>query len=178
MQLMEYLPPFFSKVREYQAINEALQPEIDLLRLRAERYRKDMYLETLTEEGCKHWETIMNIVPSGTATLEDRRNEIITKYNEKLPHTWNKLIVRLDTMLGEGTYYIEEKRAQYILYLKVPLKNKSQYIDVYRMLDLAVPLEVILDVEQVYNSHAILHAYTHAELAARTHKDIREEVFE
>ena len=47
--------------------------------------------------------------------------------------------------------------------------------EVARMLDEMVPLNIVLDVSILYNTHRMLQPYTHAQLAQKTHYAIRTE---
>ena len=67
----------------------------------------------------------------------------------------------------EGTYQ---------LIVKIGLAAKNNFSDVESLLDRVVPQNMVVNLLQLYNTHAGLGRFTHAQLAAYTHDRLRNEV--
>lgn len=177
MKLIDYLPLVFQEVREFEAITIAQQPEVDKLHSELKIVEDNFFIASLDERGCERWESMLDITPTTTETLTDRRFAIQTKYGETLPYTWAALTARLDTMVGAGAYDLIEDTARYTLTLKIGLANKNQLAAVKKLMESLVPCNIILDIQLKYNTNKMLKAYTNGQLQAFTHSAMREEVF-
>lgn len=174
MQLTEYLPNIFGNIREFDALEKAVQPEIDSLKSAQESTLSNQFIQTLDEAGCARWEEMLGITSSTAASVEDRRFIIASKIKEELPYTLQSLRHRLDAMLGADSYTLEEFRDTFILRLRIQLTRQYQIAEVMKQLDEIVPCNVILDISLMYTTHEQLTGYTHEDLEPYTHQQIKE----
>ena len=86
-RLIEYLPPVLREVLEFQAINNANEPEISIAWDALALLLANQFLDTATEAGVKVWERELNIYPKDTDTLEGRKARIKALWNLELPYT-------------------------------------------------------------------------------------------
>ena len=93
-KLIDYLPHFMQEYREIAVVTETEQPEIDKLWNAAEGVFSDQYIQDATENGVSRYETMFGILSKGTDTLEERKFRILTKLNQELPYTLQKLNMR------------------------------------------------------------------------------------
>lgn len=76
-RMLGYYPEIIKQIYEIQTIVEAEYPEIELSINGIESVLNDAYLTTMGESRIKQWESFLGIGASQTATLEERRTEII-----------------------------------------------------------------------------------------------------
>ena len=150
-------------------MNDVVNPMED-----AENLEKDLFTGTATENGIARRENLYNIIPKDTDTLEDRRYRVLTKENSEIPYTIRSLKRKLETLCGENGVTIELTEEK--ITVKVALARKGMYEDTAKMLEEIVPLNLLTECLQMYNTWEMLESYTWAELANRTWEQLRSEV--
>ena len=86
-KLLDYLPPVLREVMEFQAINEANEPEISLAWDALSLVMANQFLDTADSTGLSVGERELTIYPKDTDTLETRRARIKAMWNLELPYT-------------------------------------------------------------------------------------------
>lgn len=175
-RLINYLPFIIRDYAEVQGITESQQPEFEQAWKSAEDLLDNQFISTAGNMGLSRWERILEIIPKGTDTLEDRRFRILTRINEELPYTIPQLRNILETLCGAGNYSAEVPEGTYNLVVKVGVAAKKNFSDVEALLDRVVPQNMIVNLSQLYNTHAEVGLFTHEQLAAYTHDHLRNEV--
>ena len=176
--LINYLPPFMQRYREMREIMSAEQPEIDKMWSAFEDALNDQFILSASENGIKRWETNVGVIPKDTDTLEERRFRVLTRLNQELPYTLVKLKETLTTICGEGNFSINVQPTNYHITIRLALSNASNYQEVVNILSTIIPANMTQTVEIMYNAHGIFGRFTHSEMAAYTHKNLRSEVFD
>ena len=176
-KLIEYLPHVVREYAEFQGIMAGQQPEFELAWQAVEELTRDQFLMTAGAAGLSRWEKILQIKPRATDTLEERRFRVLSRLNEALPFTLPRLKELLRTLCGEGNFSAEIEAGTYELIVKVALVAKSNFHDVATLLERIAPQNLVVRLTQLYNSYAELAPFTHAQLAAYCHDDLRNEVF-
>ena len=72
-KLISYLPPVLQEVADFQAINEANEPELALAWDTLHRVTRNQFLDTADEWGVSRWEQELAIHPKGTDTIAVRK---------------------------------------------------------------------------------------------------------
>ena len=176
--LIEYLPPFMQEYFEMKHIMAAEQPEFEGLWVACENGMADKFIDTATEKGVARWESIYKITPKDTDTLDERKFRLTTKMNQGLPYTLTKLNEALTIICGAGNFNIDLQPANYHIEIRLALTNINNYQEVVELLAKMLPANLTQWVQIMYNNHEIIGQFTHAELAAYTHKQLKERVFE
>nr|DAT53034.1 MAG TPA: tail protein [Caudoviricetes sp.] len=171
-----YLPEAVKHYREIVGITEAENPELTMLWTAADSVFLDQFIETLTDNGCKRWEKILDIKPRDTDTLQVRRFRIKARINEDLPYTWRALEKVLDTMCGKGAYAMTLYNEEYRLVILLELTVKKLFDEVEQSVKRMIPANLILDVRLRYNTWGQVKVLTWGDLKNRTWKDVKEEV--
>ena len=171
-----YLPEAVKHYREIVGITEAENPELTMLWTSADSVFLDQFIETLTDNGCKRWEKILDIKPRDTDTLQVRRFRIKARINEDLPYTWRALEKVLDTMCGKGAYAMTLYNEEYRLVILLELTVKRLFDEVEQSVKRMIPANLILDVRLRYNTWGQVKVLTWGDLKNRTWKDVKEEV--
>ena len=115
-------------------------------------------------------------MPQDTDTLDERRFKVLTRINTQLPFSVRRLRQQLATLCGADGYKLELSGGKYTLTVKVALTAKRNQQAVEELLADIVPANMVCTTSLLYNQHADLTRFTHAQLALLTHFEIREEV--
>lgn len=177
-KLVDYLPPFIQEFNEMHQIMSAEQPEIDALWNSCEEILNESFILYAKEAGIKRWESIVGVTPKATDTLDERRFRILTKMNQELPYTMKKLKEVLTVTCGEGNFFIELQPNNYHIAVKLAITNESNYGEVVDILKKMVPANMTQMVQIMYNTNEVISGFTHTQLTAYTHEELKSEVFE
>lgn len=176
VDMLRKVPDVLKPVREIKALIETENVEFNQLSAAMATYLNNTFVETSDSYGISRWEAILGIVPKLTDTLDERKFRVLSRINEQLPFTVRSLERQLENLCGPNSYTIEVIPNQYILKVRVELTAKSKLEDVRNLLNRIVPANMVIDLDLLYNQHSMYDGYTHAELAAYTHQQLREEV--
>ena len=119
---------------------------------------------------------MLKISPKDTDTLDERKFRILAKLNQELPYTLRKLEQALANLCGNDMFSVEVTAAEYHVEIKLGLTNKNNYQEVVDVLKKMIPANMTQWVQIMYNSGEVLSQFTHAQLAAYTHEQLRNEV--
>lgn len=175
-KLQDYLPPILLKTYEFPLLCDTEQPEIDRLRDAADAVLDAQFISTAGETAIARYEKIFGITPMDTNTLDERRFKVLAKINAQLPFSVRRLRQQLATLCGDDGYKLEVNGGVYTLTVKVALTAKRNQQAVEELLADIVPANMVCTTSLLYNQHADLTRFTHAQLALLTHFEIREEV--
>ena len=175
-KLQDYLPPILLKTYEFPLLCDTEQPEIDRLHDAADAVLDAQFISTAGETAIARYEKIFGITPMDTDTLAERRFKVLAKINAQLPFSVRRLRQQLETLCGADGYKLELNGDRYTLTVKVALTAKRNQQAVEELLADIVPANMVCTTSLLYNQHADLTRFTHAQLALLTHFEIREEV--
>ena len=175
-KLQDYLPPVLLKTYEFPLLCDTEQPEIDRLNAAADAVLDAQFVSTAGERGVARYEKIFGITPMDTDTLDERRFRVLAKINAQLPFSVRRLRQQLATLCGDDGYKLELDGGKYTLTVKVALTAKRNQQAVEELLADIVPANMVCTTSLLYNPHSLLARLTHAQLAALTHREMREEV--
>ena len=176
VDMMLKVPDVLKPVREIKAIIGTENVEFNQLNAAIATYLNNNFVESADDYGISRLETILSIAPKLTDTLDERKFRVLSRINEQLPFTVRSLEQQLETLCGPNGYTVEVIPDQYLLKVRVELTAKSKIDDVRNLLNRIVPANMIIDLDLLYNQHSMFAGYTHAELAAYTHQQLRDEV--
>lgn len=175
-KLNEYLPSILLKTYEFPLLCDTEQREFDRLNTAVDEVLDAQFVSTAGERGIERYEQIFSIVPQDTDTLDERRFRVLAKINAQLPFSIRRLRQQLSTLCVEDGYRMEIDGGRYTLTVKVALTAKRNQQAVEELLADIVPANMVCTTSLLYNQHADLTRFTHAQLALLTHFAIREEV--
>lgn len=176
IDLLKYQSPIIQQIREFKAIANVENTKHEAVWQAVEDAINDQFANTLTDNGCKRWESIMQIEKKDTDDISFRRFRILSRLNEQLPYTYRVLALQLRTLCGEGEYSMELQNEDYTLVVKVALSAKDEYNDVSATLRRYVPANIVIDLSLLYNTYEMIEPFTYEDLETITYQDIREEV--
>ena len=175
-KLNEYLPSILLKTYEFPLLCDTEQREFDRLNTAVDEVLDAQFVSTAGVRGIERYEQIFSIVPQDTDTLDERRFRVLAKINAQLPFSIRRLRQQLSTLCGEDGYGMEIDGGRYTLTVKVALTAKRNQQAVEELLADIVPANMVCTTSLLYNQHADLTRFTHAQLALLTHFEMREEV--
>lgn len=173
-ELIEYLPSFMREYKEIQQIMATEQIEIQSAWDAVEKVENNQFVASSDDDGLKRWEKILDIVPKATETLEERRFRVLSRINFELPYTIRRLKEILTTLCGDDGFEITV--SGYEIEIKLALGNASMYQDVELLLNNTIPANMMQHISVLYNTYDVLSGFTHQELAAYTHREMKERV--
>lgn len=176
MELLDYYPEFMAGLKDLQELTKAEQPDISAAIQAVRKAPDNFFITTLTPAGVKRWEEMLNLPVQEDTSIVDRRFRILTKATEQRPFTLRRLKELMATLCGEDGFTVAMASSTFTLTVRVALEVRQNYDDVNTLLTRIVPENLILDLSLMYNQHQILSLFTHAQLAAYTHYQLRNEV--
>jgi len=176
--LIEKIPPIITNVREMEAILDGQQGVIDDAWKSVKVVLNNQFIEDSDEYGISRWESILGITPKGTDTLEIRRFRIVARLNIQLPYSMPRLKEIMTNLCGEGNFSLDIKPNTYILTVEIGLSEREMFAEVERLLHVIVPENIPIMITLQFNRHSFFKKYTHRQLQAFTHIQLRNEVFD
>lgn len=125
VDLIKYLPLFVAEYEEIQEITESENPEFRLAIKKVDQAKDNQFIISADEEGISRFEKLLGIRHKEKANLEDRRKEILARWNDVSVYTYKGLILRLNQLLGVGNYEMYPRFDDYELELEY--RNKAGF---------------------------------------------------
>lgn len=121
MNLIEYIPPFLRGIKEFKEIFNTEDVELAKLRESIEKISKEVIVKTAESYGLDRYEKIYNIIPKSNTNVEERRFNILSRINDKIPFSLNWLNNKLETLVGENNYKISVDYNEYQVTIEIIL---------------------------------------------------------
>ncbi|MBY0122144.1 putative phage tail protein [Bacillus sp. S/N-304-OC-R1] len=176
VNILGYLPPVLHEIKELVQIANVENPVLESVWQEIENTLNNQFVISANEKGAARYEKMLKLNVPATDTLATRQFRILTRFQEQAPYTNRVLKQLLDSLLGAGQYELKRDVAAKTLSVKIELTVKGQFDAVVVMLERITPQNMVLTVELRYNQYLKFTQYTHAQLSAFTHRQLREEV--
>lgn len=176
VDLISYLPEYLQAYREMRETLLAQQQEIQRLEDLTETIQDNQFILYSNEEGIERFENLLKTKALDDDSLENRKFRVLSLWNNSIPYTVLVLHNKLETICGKDGYNLKVINEQYKVIVRVALKSKKNFEMVEEMLNTVLPANMVIDLSLLYNQHLTLSKFTHEQLKARTHREIREEV--
>lgn len=142
---ISYLPSFMQDVIEFQEITNTEKIELENVQDAKIDVLSNQFIEDSTEYGVERWEKILNIVPTTSENLANRKNNILTAIQRNVPYTMRTLKSILATSCGENGYTINYNSERFILKIEVSVVTDNHFNDIYKLLNNIIPANIIID---------------------------------
>lgn len=149
---------------QYDDLNEAVE-QIDA----------NIFLDTMDADTCHRWERILDIPQA--ETLADRRYKIKSTLIASLPYSYRVVARQLLTLCPYGVDILVNDARDFIK-VGIALRDDNLVRDIESYLDRVLPLNMVTEVEIIYNRYDFFNSWKHAELGAYTHYELRTEYFD
>lgn len=147
--ILKYLPDIYKEFYEYRKTADAINPEFDLVRSNTKVVQENFFPNTADKSAIERWEELLDITPLPAQTLEDRRKQVITKLNYKLPYTEIQLRKMLASILGWENFKLIIDGLQARLY--VYDDNLTNIESSYRLFWDIIPMNMETEIGQYFN---------------------------
>jgi hypothetical protein len=174
--IRDYWIKELQNIKEFQEIADAEDSEIVALKTEITNMIDDQFIQTAMKNGIARREKMLKIQPFADDTINSRRFRVQSRWNDKLPYTYNQLLNKLNNLVGDDGYIITLNNLEYSLHIKINLGQKRMINDVSTVVQNIAPANLVITVELQYNRHIDLAAFTHQQLSGKTHLQLREEV--
>ncbi len=169
-----YLPKVLCEIYEISLLLKLYNEELSLLWQGCEDALSDRFLSSLTENGLKRFEKLLNLKKSSDLSINERRFRIKSELCSRLPFTLRVLTKQLNALCGAGNYeilvdYEGKKVSVYIAEIA-----KSNIEATKNMLFKMLPANLIIEVSLLYRQNKMLNSFTHKKLSEYQHNYIRE----
>lgn len=175
MRIKVNYPEIVLGIRDVKAAIDAGDKVGTMLEKAVEELDANISIKTAVESGIARREKILNIKPLDSASLEDRRLEVLLRWWTTPVYTERVLRQKLDTALGVGQYTLDIDIDNKLIECKIELTRRLMFNSVSELLEQMIPLDYLLDISLRYNQYKRFVIYTYAQLKSYTHKQLREE---
>jgi hypothetical protein len=148
--------------------DDNFQTETDTLWERLDALWREQFIDSMSPAGLARWEEMMALAPAGD--LEARRRAVQARLIEEPPFTIGSLREALVKLCGGAEAVI----AAGSFNLRVRVRAGTSMALARAMLDRWLPANIALDFGELLNTHQHLRVRRHRELAAKTHRQIKE----
>lgn len=176
VDVSKYYPMVMKEIREFQQIAEVENPECIFVWQALQNVLDDQFIKDATLNGVARRERMLKIAPKASETLDERKFRLLARYNEDIPYTVPNLKICLANICGANGYRLNLIHNTFTVMIKVELVSKNNLETVRELLERLVPLNMIIDLDLMYNQHKTLHPYTHRQLQQFTQFALRNEV--
>lgn len=171
---VEY-PEAVINIREIKACIDAGDTIGEILERHLEEIDQDIAIKTSAESGIQHREKILGIQPLDTASLEDRRLEVLLKWWSSPVYTETTLRQKLDATLGKENYILKIDLDRKLLSCQIEVTRKYMSNSVKNLFEQMVPLDYLLEIILRYNQYKKYKPYTYKQLKDKTYYQLRNE---
>lgn len=150
VDILNYLPLHIAEIDEFQRISKVYDKYLRLIWQTFDKEELNRFLATMGEDECSKWESLLQIVPLPSDTLEDRLNRIRGYHISDLPYTPNKLDEVLKVVCGAGNYTISINAEKFLIDCGIKLVSVSMITVVGDMIRKRIPANMSVNVYVLY----------------------------
>lgn len=147
MSLKENLPKFIAEEKYTKEVLEAIQPEIDKIKLQLSKMLLECCISTCSVEGISRFEKDYAVECGINLTFEERKRQVINKMLAKKRLTKEGLINFIKRNIENRQFYISNMAEEYGF--KVMLVDKEAEEKLYKALFEARPAHLVFKTELV-----------------------------
>ncbi|ASS76807.1 phage portal protein [Tumebacillus algifaecis] len=143
-KLMNYLPPFYSEIKDFTELMSTEEVEVNALRAAIDRLLDDQFVMTASERSIKRREQMLGIqADPATESLEFRRLRLINRYSTKPPFTIRFLQERLNSLVGPGRATVDVDPRNFVLSIAADIDNASIFKEVEHTVRTTIPANLV-----------------------------------
>jgi len=171
--VIRYFPQHIAKIEEFKRIAKVYDAQLVLIWDELDRVMENRHMDSMEDAECDYWEKLMQIRLTGEETMEDRRRNIKGHWVSGLPYTQKKFREVLDAIVGEKYYKLEINQQEKYLKVSLTLEAISKDDYIYDLMRAMAPADMVVKVMIIYNRYRSFKPYTHQQMAAYTHYQLR-----
>lgn len=140
----EHLPKVVTSIDGIRDVLLAIEPEIIQLRTDISNFLKELYIKT-TEAFITRWERDFSIKYDSSLTLQQRRQQILNRLQNKKTLTWENLKKLIKSNISEtARFYIVNDSANYRFKIMVDTEDTA---DLDNAIKKAKPAYLLYDID-------------------------------
>lgn len=171
--VIHYFPMHIADIEEFKRIAKVYDAQLKQVWVELDRMEDNRHFDSMEASECTYWEKIMQINLTGEETLEDRRRNIKGRWVSSRPYTSRKFKEVLDAMVGEEYYKLEINPKEKYLKVSLMLEAISKDGYIYDLMRAMAPADMVVQVMIIFNRHRSFKPYTHTQMAAYIHYQLR-----
>lgn len=167
-RLMQYEPEYYHSVREFIALLDTEEMELDQLEASRLRLLGDQFVITSSEAALRRREQQLKIQADPTIeTLDFRRRRIVNRYTTKPPFTIRYLQQKLDQLLGAGKASATVDIQNFVLTIMANLTDAAVFKEVNYTVQTIKPANLAYMQQTSLRESIILHETAYRYTAER-----------
>lgn len=121
VKIKDRFPSIYSDFKEIDRLCESEQRLFDSFNSEVHQLSNNQFVLTASDEGLSEYEEILKIYRYQNESTESRRLKIINRLSDAPPYSYIRLLNRLNSLLGKGTYelYLTPEKYQIIIGIHV-----------------------------------------------------------
>ena len=149
-RMLNYYPPVIKVIKDFQAIVDSEAPELSDIHTNLSIVLNDAYLETMCESRIKQWESMLNIVPLQSSSVDDRRDVIIARLRGQGKLNTELINTIVGTFTGGTANSWFENSTLYVEITPSPTNKQYRFENIEAELQNKVPCHIGLSVTRNY----------------------------
>lgn len=147
--ILNHYPPVIKQIKEIQQIAKAEDIEFSKLEIHAKRCIGNQFILIANESGIARFETMLEITPSKSDSLEVRRARVLARWYNAMPYSLETLKKKIQTICEGKSPEIKIKG--YEIKVTIPIEPGTDYMlpEVQEMLEEFLPLNLYYLLEGV-----------------------------
>lgn len=149
INLATFLPPVSRDSKDIQELMRIEDVELQALWDAMCDIFYNQFISTMTAYGLQQWETIFDVMPKASDTLQDRRTRILQLLMGTRPYTTLSFQRILDSIYGPGnvTIHVNNDRYEFWLDISGDVLNKANSIREF--VEIIVPKNLLIFVQNI-----------------------------
>lgn len=138
-----YIPPILADTKEFNALDITVDKNLNNLWDKLDAVFGNQFIESCDEDGISYFEGLLGIIPAETDTLEFRRALVLAKWNDTLPYNYNTLLLKLNSICGEGNYEVYPDFNNYKIGFVIHSVSNIEQVE--KMLREVIPCNIFME---------------------------------
>lgn len=147
MSLRDNLPQFIADEKYTKEILDAIQPEIDKIRMKLISSLLECCVTTCSEAGLSRFEKDYSIVYNAELSFDERKRQVINKMLNKRVLTFDELSEFIKRNVNEGQFYISNMAEEYAFSVMITDNNYKE--ELFNAIKAIRPAHLVFEVKIV-----------------------------
>lgn len=160
VDLLSYWMPVLKQLKEFKEIAKAEEPELRYILEAIDRTLSNFFITEADEYGISRFESMMDIFPEESDSLETRKTRLLTKWNDKIPYTDNALIEKLSSVCGDGNFSIVTDYSKYLMDVITHLEDNGSFDALVSYLTEIIPCNIQANFKNELSVSSDIFIYT------------------
>lgn len=159
MKLIDYMPQYLKNVREFQEIFKSEDEQLNNINTLISKMLTEVIVKSADSYGLERYEKIYNI-SNVSNNIEERRFNILSKINDRIPFSLNWLRNKLENLVGKDNYRIKVEYDKYSITVDVMMifEDIANTLNISLREQLPANLKITVNLFQTEQSNIFLGA--------------------